>query len=72
MLQNNLSENARAFVNILGGMSDNDRIVLIDRFYHKRTMKSVAQKLGITQARVQQIEDTIIKKIDQIFNYINM
>jgi RNA polymerase sigma factor (sigma-70 family) len=72
MHQNNLSENARAFINILGGMSEQDKTILIDRFFKKRTLKSVSQKIGMSEVRVQQIEDKLIDKIDQIFNYINL
>lgn len=72
MQNNNLSENARAFINILASLKEQERLILIDRFYHRRTMQSVAKKLNLTQTRINQIEDKVIEKIDQIFNYINL
>jgi|TARA_R100001530_G_scaffold135693_1_gene113564 DNA-directed RNA polymerase specialized sigma subunit len=71
MLQSKLPQNAKSFIKILAHLSDRDRNLLIERFIKNKSMKEVAIDFKITDTRVQQIEDSIIKHIDETFSYIN-
>lgn len=72
MLNRNLSKNAQAFINILADLSEKDTIILIERFVRKKSMKQVAKQLGLTDARIKDIEDKLINDIDRIFDYISL
>lgn len=72
MLDRNLSKSARAFINILTDLSEQDRIILIERFGRHKSMKQVAKQFALTDARIKDIEDDLIRYIDQIFDYVNI
>ena len=71
MLSKNLSKNARTFIEILGGLSERDRIILIERFFYHRTMRVVAAGLQLTDSYIKEVEDKIIETIDTKFKTVN-
>lgn len=72
MLQNKLSKNIKAFISLLSLLTERDRIILIERFSRDKSMEEVAKQFDVTVSRIQQIENSLINKIEEKFNYTNL
>lgn len=69
MLHSKIPKKSLAFIILLATISEREKEILIDRFYHKKTMEEVAQKFDITRPRVQQIENRLLTKIQKYFDF---
>lgn len=72
MLRSKLPKNARLFIRLIDTLSDRDKNILIDRFIGNLSLRDTADKYHISRTRVEQIENKIIKDIDNLFNFINV
>lgn len=72
MLNSNLPNNARVFINLLVDLNERDKLILVERFNRNKTLNDVAKQFNITSMRIKEIEDVLIKDIDQKFEYVNM
>lgn len=72
MLQSKVSKTATAFIILLSELSERDRIILIERFIRKKSLKKVSKELDISDISVKQIEDKLIRNIDQTFEFIHI
>jgi len=66
-LTNNLPTDVKTFIDVLGGLSERDRDLLINRFFKGMSMKEVAKQIGVTDSRVKQLEDKLIREIELSF-----
>ena len=55
------------FIKLLNELSVRDRIILVDRFIKYKSMEQVSEKLNLTKPRIQQLENKLIKLIDDAF-----
>lgn len=69
MLQSNIPLTAQLFITLLSELTERDRIILIERFTRNKSLKQVAKQLEISDARLKEIEDSLIKQIDQLYEY---
>jgi len=69
MLTSNLSKNSRVFINLLADLSEKDRTILIERFVRNKSMKEMAKRFQVSDARIKEIEDNLIRQIEQKFDF---
>jgi len=69
MLTSNLSKNSRVFINLLADLSEKDRTILIERFVRNKSMKEMAEQFQVSDARIKEIEDNLIRQIEQKFDF---
>ena len=72
MLRKNISDNTNVFIKLLSMLSARDRTILVDRFCKYKSMEQVAEKLGLTKPRIQQLEDKLVRVIDQSFEHLKL
>lgn len=69
MLQSNLSTSSKVFITLLSEISERDKIILIERFIKEKSLKKVAKQFKLSDARLKEIEDQLIKRIDQLYEF---
>lgn len=44
-------------------LNEMERVILVDRYYHKKTQVSIAEKLGVSQMTISRMEKKILEKM---------
>ena len=70
MLKNNLSPIVRVVIGCLADMSERDKTILIERFKNNKSLQATGKIFNLSNERVKQIEDEIIREIE--FDYKNL
>jgi len=68
MLTSKLPNDVKTFIKLLSNLSDKDKKLLVDRFINDKPMKEVAKDYNISDSRVKQIEDKLIKQIQLAYD----
>ena len=72
MLDSKIPKNVKSVINFISELEDREKTILVERFVKKKSMREVAKRLGITDTRVNQIEDRLVETLKECFNYINV
>jgi DNA-directed RNA polymerase sigma subunit (sigma70/sigma32) len=72
MIKKNLTNNQKAFLELLDTLTIDEKIILSQRFIGHKTLNEVAKEFSITGAAIKQKEDIALDKIEKVFDYINL
>jgi len=72
MLNSKIPKNVRRLICFISDLTERDKFVLEQRFVKRKSLKTVAIMLNVTDSRIQQIEDGLIEELKDIFSLTNL
>lgn len=72
MRRRDLTDNVRAFIDLIAILKKEEYQLLRMRFIKKMSLIEVANKLNVSNQTIKEREDKLIKKIELAFDYVNL